>query len=347
VNPPGPDELTWQVKIQSEEDGQVLGTGFILSDRIAMTCAHVVQDDPRCWVQPLGFRAAGCGGQARTGWTPSGDQWFDIATITLDRTFPAHARLGPLARPATGTLVDILGFPDGCGPEGQRIRARVSGDDASGRWMQLDAVDVHGGRIIPGVSGAAAVDCRSHRVVGMVVWSTRPEVATRIGWMIPLDTITEALPELKRSLPTALEADPGFTGGCDDLSRHAYSQALDRFRGLAGTHRDEPAVYYYWAIAGLAGVRPGLHAAETITAVERLLRSALWLAPGAGHVAALWALVKEDYYLRRGLHPGEPPIAGLAAAAARIDPRHAYEIVQHIPAPECHAWQSIRRRAHG
>lgn len=337
-------DLSWRLRVDSAA-GEPLGGGFIVRPDTGLTCAHLVTGGSTFRVGPLGGRVFwDCPiSPADPGWDPSTHRWPDVAVIRLPGTRRGPAPLGPAARPASGTIVDVLGFPAGFEDEGQRTRARVLGEDASGAWLQLDGLHGHDGRIAPGFSGSAAVDVASGRVVGMVAWAAT-EAHTRIAWMIPLDTIARCWTPLRSLLPTPLDCDPRYARARRQLAAGRYGTALDGFITLADAYPREAGVYYYWAMAGLAGVRPARHSAETIAGVQRLLRCALFLDPGAAHAAALLAIVQEDYYVHRGLDEGEPRISELLAGVAAVEAGCGCEILRHVPAPECHTWRLLRDR---
>ncbi|HEY2673073.1 MAG TPA: serine protease [Rugosimonospora sp.] len=167
----------------------------------------------------------------------------------------------------------------------------------------------------------------------------------KIAWIIPLETLADRWSPLTDLLPRGITVDPEFVGAVNDLSHHAYARALGRLNALVTLYPDEPDMYYYRALAGLSGQRPGGYAAPMVEAVERLLGEALRrnaTAPDA-HLRSLWALVQEDYYVIRGIPVDLGNLQSLQSAADRIEPRHADEILRHVPAVECPTWQRLLR----
>ena len=235
-------------------------------------------------------------------------------------------------------VLEAVGFPDiyaGHGDREQITQIRVSGPLADG-LLQVEELP---GKppVVPGYSGGAAVDVRSGRAVGMVAESGEPGVA----WIIPLRTIASAWSELASLLPRGLDADPDFTRAVRDLDNRAYPEALSRLNAVRRYYPREPDVYYYQVLAALDGRRPGGYDRAAIDDVTKLLDYALQLDRGATYVAALRALVIEDYFVLRGLRaPGyrnEEP--------GPMDAEHAREILVHVPAYECPTWQYLSKRS--
>jgi tetratricopeptide (TPR) repeat protein len=148
-------------------------------------------------------------------------------------------------------------------------------------------------------------------------------------------------------LPSELATDPAYEQAKADLSLGEYRGAFNTLRQVARRHPSEADVYYYQALAGLAGQRPAVYGADVIEAVERILQSALRVEPNAPHASAIWALIKEDYYSLRGLWSGPPSLGELHRSMANITGQHANEIVHHIRAPECKTWQILHHRSTG
>jgi len=253
------------------------------------------------------------------------------------------APLGPYDAPLSGTEVEVVGYPgDRKYLEWEReqvTRARVSGGPVNG-IIQVDVLYGHP-PIVRGYSGAAAVDVRSGRVVGMVVGR---DENNRIAWIIPLAAIAEAWPELTAHLPESLLADPEFRAALADLAQRFYPDALRRFNGLARYYPNEADIYYYRVLAALNGHRPGGYQGTAIEQIVQFLEYGLRLNPHAAHLQALLALVEEDYYKLRGLKPKTyhefPDIR-------EISPAHAREIVDHIQAQECVTWLFVSQYISG
>jgi hypothetical protein len=345
----------WRLRIREVRSdgrpGEVLGAGFVVARAMGMTCAHVVEGMTDCWIEAPDTQGETHRCKVRPadpGWSPSSHSSTDIALI---EDTPGHlpvAPLGPRELPRVGRRLDALGYPARyatAGDRGQRTQVHVVGTDETGTLIQVDGLQGFDGQIQPGYSGGAAVDVASGRVVGMVVSADQARSATplKIAWIIPLATLARSWSPLADMLPKGITVDPEFLGAVNDLYHCSYVPALQRLNALVTLYPTEPDMYYYRALAGLSGQRPGGYAAPMVEAVERLLSEALGLTPSLpqAHVRALWALVQEDYYIIRGIPVDPERLQGLQSAVGWVDPRHADEILRHVPAVECPTWQRL------
>ncbi|MGH3547632.1 MAG: S1 family peptidase [Pseudonocardiaceae bacterium] len=345
---PYSDDL-WRVRIRC---GESVGAGFAVAGGFVLTCAHVVEDgtDPMVELPSTRERWSGRIVFYDKTWHESKKPWADVAVIALpnDGTL-SPAPLGPLdPQPQRGARLEVFGFPAnyaGQEDRGQRTQVQVVGMDEFGKSLQVNGSSEHDGRVIDGYSGSAATDVRSGRVVGMVTQADRDPTA-RISWVIPLATISESWPALGNRLPTAFEVDPDVISAIDDLDCRRYREALNRLNGLINLYRAEADMYYYRALAGLDGTRPGHYSIDMILAVEQLLWHAWKLAQPTkrAHIGALWALVREDYYLMRGLKQSSPDLAELRHVARGLSDQHSDELWSHVPAYECRTWRELNDR---
>jgi hypothetical protein len=331
-------DLSWRLRVAS-------GSGFAATPTRAVTCAHVVDRGPTCEVAPLGGgvtrrRAA----QPITAWPA--DRRADVAVVDIAGHTGSLAPIGPRARPAIGAVVEILGLPPredrGVGLAdgdllGRRVRARIAGSDASGTWLQVNPVDRLQSWVDGGFSGSAAVDETTGRVVGMVVAADKQTTA----WLIPLDTIIGWLPWLGDRAGDPLWTDPGFVRFRELLQAGRYAEAMEVLRTVEPRFRVCSDTYFYWALTMLGGIRPAHHSAPTVAAVTKVLGEACRLDPRSPHPRALLALIHEDFYAHSAIGGPRPDMTGLTEISAD----RATEIVQHVPAPECRAWQSLLRTA--
>ncbi|MGW2767426.1 nSTAND1 domain-containing NTPase [Streptomyces sp. NPDC001275] len=210
--------------------GAVGGSGFLLTPRQALTCAHVVSDalgrtlgealeaDARVVVElPL---AGGARAEAVVEhWVPTrADGTGDIAVLRLRDTL-AGAQPVPMAEPdgAMDHDVRVPGFTDR-DPGGIWFTGRLRGRTAEG-WVQLSGPDFGDAPIEEGFSGSPVWDKQTGAVVGMVV-ATHPAGA-RQSFLIPPRTLVEEIPALA------------------DVIRPASP-----FRGLAAFQEADAAVYF-------------------------------------------------------------------------------------------------------
>ncbi|QUI29860.1 hypothetical protein H9W91_02530 [Streptomyces alfalfae] len=171
-------------------DGEVVGAGFLVSDDVVCTCAHVV-------VRALGLPGTGAEG------LPDGTVDIDFpllpgrprvrAAVVSWRTRGADAALLRLRAPVEGArpapLVDgtgvwghtfrTMGFPAGAG-HGVWAYGTLRGEQGSG-WVQMDA-DEPGPRVTEGFSGAPVWDHTQNGVVGMTVAAHLNE---RTAYLLP------------------------------------------------------------------------------------------------------------------------------------------------------------------
>jgi Trypsin-like peptidase domain len=346
---PCSDDL-WRVRVHC---GKRVGAGFAVAGGFVLTCAHVVEDrtDPMVELPSMKERWTGRIAFYDKDWHEAQKSWADVAVIALpDGVALSPAPLGPLApQPQRGTLLEVFGFPlkyAGHEDRGQRTQVQVVGMDEFGKSLQVNGSSEYDGKIIEGYSGSAATDVRSGRVVGMVTQADRDATA-RIAWVIPLATISESWTDLRNLLPNAFTVDPEVVRAIQDLNYGRYAETLTRLNGLIDLYPTETDMYYYRALAGLAGIRPGRYSMDMILAVEQLLRHAWNLTQPTmrpPHIGALWALVREDYYVIRGFRETAPVLDELRHAAHGLSDQHSYELLRHVPAYECPTWRKLNDR---
>ena len=335
-----PPETPWRLRLREVNDdggfGDILGTGFVVTDYAALTCAHVVEDVTECWVESLdgSAKAQRCDIQLKPATVDMADGASDIAVINL-RDVVTAAPLGRYEPPASGTEIETVGYIERYLDWGrtQVTRGQTLGDDVEG-LIQVRILEGHPA-VVPGYSGSAAVDVHSGRVVGMVV---QAEPAHRIAWIIPLAAIAGRWPPLAEHLPRGLLGDQEFRLACDELRHGHYDDALRGLGEVAKSFPYEPDVYYYRVLAALRGQRPGGYQGAVIEKMEQLLDYALGLRPDAAHVQALLALVEEDYYRLRGLRPR---VHRDFSNITEISMAHAWEILMHVTARECDIWRYL------
>lgn len=343
------NDLDWRLTV----DGETSGCGFAVTPTMGLTCAHVAGKATGCVVgahrDDTGRR---CAVRAVRAYADRTDLWADLAVIDLAGHPPrAVAPLGSPRRPAVGTVVDLLGLPKRDSRRrdeatrdrsGRRVRARVAGTHAAGRWLQLDALDGHTAWVEAGFSGCAAVDEANGLVVGMVVEADGGR-DQRTAWLMPLDIVLAHVPGLPDAPADPVRADPAFARFRASFDAARYQEALDTLYTVHAAHQDASDVYYYWALTLLQGIRPAAHSGQLIDGVERVLGEACRLDATSRHARALLDLVREDYYVQRGL-----VVAGRTVspdAAHGVAAPRAAEIIRHVPAPECRTWQAICRQS--
>ena len=360
-------EKSWRLRLRlAQQDGSpgtVIGAGFAVTDDLALTTAHHIEpncdhgdNDPeatecaaakrpaaRLWVeQPGSGRPAQlCEVESLQ---PDHHRWDaskDVAVIHLPVAFEVAALGAPSLRDPKINL-EVFGFPRTYYDRGQVAWVTGVNYDETGHLLQVNGAPGQPS-IVEGYSGSAAVDTHSSRVVGMMVQRDR-DAATNIAWILPLATIARAWPRLSALLPDALPVDPQFVHAVHELRSGAYTEALIRLNGIYRIYPTEADIYYYRALAGLSGKRPGTYTAQHITSIEMLLRKGMELNSSAWHVWALYSLVIEDYYFLRGLKPRPYTDEQLYRLAASVRPEHIDELIRHVPARECPMWKMLYNR---
>jgi len=142
------------------------------------------------------------------------------------------------------------------------------------------------------------------------------------------------------NLATVRQEQPNLAAIRQALANRDYATARRLLRPVKDSDNGEHR--YYAVLAMFGGHRPREFATDDIRRAEGHLAGA---ATGPPQLCALWALIKEDHYLQRGLPQGTPTVEDLIQRAREIDPRYAAEIVTHLPAPECQTWTRLHNRA--
>ncbi|MFF0086806.1 trypsin-like peptidase domain-containing protein, partial [Streptomyces canus] len=186
-------------------DGDVAGTGFLVAERILVTCAHVVTaagSRPGGRVR-LAFVHAG-GADVVEG-EVDGQLWRavdeeDVAFVRLG-ALPAGARPLPLgsAEGCRGHQVRSFGFPAQAPPEGH-FGFAVGGDllpGADGQCPHLQLTSAND--LTTGFSGGPVWDEVTGLVIGMLTEITGPDAYQRgqgIAYVTPVQVLREVLPDL-------------------------------------------------------------------------------------------------------------------------------------------------------
>jgi HEAT repeat protein len=192
-----------------DDAGWTRGTGFLVTETLAVTCAHVVE---ACGAGPGGrvcvvFHRGGAARQAevlRDGWRePDGD---DVAILSLQ---PEGAPLPEGVRPARlgstrackGHRMRALGFPPlGGGYDVAWAEGELRGVVPHPRkrpMLQMDAQP-----ILKGMSGAPVLDLETGRVVGMVNEYLK---GAPLEWATTSETLHRACPAIPLYPPQAVE----------------------------------------------------------------------------------------------------------------------------------------------
>ncbi|RPH60202.1 MAG: hypothetical protein EHM81_06710, partial [Chloroflexi bacterium] len=182
--------------------GIPVGTGFLISETSALTCAHVVGAALR---QPVTVDMPSAEfsldfpllapGQTLTARAVLWDSALDVAVLEISGELPSGVQPARLVQSADlwQHAFRAFGFPEGF-PNGVWADGRILGREATG-WYQVEDSKQTGYFIQPGFSGGAVWDEVLNGVVGMVVAAdTREE--RRAAFIQPVGYIAETFPDL-------------------------------------------------------------------------------------------------------------------------------------------------------
>jgi len=218
--------------------GDAVGAGFLVTERHALTCAHVItaalglretpKDAPQNEVS-LDFPLTAPGelqiGRVIT-WLPS-EEGEDFAVLELSTDPPSGTIPATLvqAEDLWGHEFRAFGFPAGF-DNGVWASGRLLGSQAE-KWVQVEDVKATGYAIEQGFSGGPVWDQELDGVAGMVV-ATDPRHNIKTAFIIPTETLIAGWPDLqKRTIPPCpyrglsvfREVDTPFFFGRQDFSK--------------------------------------------------------------------------------------------------------------------------------
>ncbi len=241
-----PVDLTRSVVQVLDTDGRPAGTGFVVGQRLLVTCAHVLAGHGRDDGPPTGpvtVVFAHVGGAARTvrvdpqSWRdPDG---ADIAFLRLDESLPAQAQPVTLGGSpgVRGHRVKAFGFPVNA-PSAGHYGYGVAGDQivGDGGTPLLQLTDCT--EVTEGFSGGPVLDERTGLVIGMVTSVTPPDRLDRgqaTAYVTPSETLREVCPELAVSQVCPYRGLEPFTTA-DAVWFHGRNRAVHAV--LASLRRD-------------------------------------------------------------------------------------------------------------
>jgi hypothetical protein len=241
-----PVDLARSVVQVVDVDGRPAGAGFLLGQRLLVTCAHVLighgrDDGPP--VDPVTVVFAHSDGAACTARVDP--QWWrspegaDIAFLHLADPPPAQAQPLPLgsAQGIRGHSIKAFGFPTntfsarhyGYGVAGDPIR----GDNGTPLLQLTDCTEV-----TEGFSGGPVLDERTGLVIGLVNSVTRPDRLDRgraTAYVTPTETLRDVCPDLMVSEICPYRGLEPFTTA-DAVWFHGRDRAVNAV--LASLRRD-------------------------------------------------------------------------------------------------------------
>jgi hypothetical protein len=279
--------------------GDIVGMGFLASERSILSCAHVItaalslaEDTPNVPSTAISLDfpliSPGCYLSAHVSFwqPPQPNGGGDIAVLQLDDSVPAGAETVHLvsAEDLWNRTFRAFGFPSGH-DAGVWAPGTLRDRQANG-WVQIEQIGTTGYRVQQGFSGGPVWDEELDGVVGMVVAEER-DPTIRAAYMIPTVVLVKAWPPLEQQ---ALLPCP--------------------YRGLFAFQEQDASVFF---------------GRETFTdqlveAVQRQSSFAIVLGPsGSGKSSVVFAglfprLHKESTWLLTHLRPGNAPFQALATA---------------------------------
>lgn len=201
-------------------DGSTAGTGFLVSKRLAVTCAHVVEtaeSKPGYFLKfqyHLGEKDVCQAEVLKNGWSPDND----VAILILSENPPKciHPIIMQSSKAMEGRNFEALGYSDD-GPVQTRWPQGKIGGLVNVQGYANPLLQVQGKEIDEGLSGSAVVDCTTRRVIGMITgyWDVDRQSnveQVRFGYAIPIETIWEVFPDLEKDLPSLPKRSPLLEG---------------------------------------------------------------------------------------------------------------------------------------
>jgi len=179
-------------------DKETAGTGFVVAENLAVTCAHVLpaaaqpKDGQAGADVVLVFRAGG--GRTVAAVVP---EWFrpaeaeDVAFLQLRVPLPQGVLPFPLgsSQGASGHSFQTFGFPSASPEEGIRGDGHILGETL---MQGMRVLQLKSSEITPSFSGAPVFDKATSRVVGMVNAIAPQDGYGRLAetaFMIPAETL--------------------------------------------------------------------------------------------------------------------------------------------------------------
>lgn len=197
--------------------GEIVGTGFLVSEKHVLTCAHVVAkaldippDTPKVPVNTVLLNFPWIAGAETASqrnlssrvifWRPVSEapnHESDVAVLELDSDPPADSQPGRLVAEENlwGHSFKAYGFPGGndiCAS----AKGVIRGELPNGRVV-LEDINTIGFPVSPGFSGTPVWDNQVNGIVGMID-KTEPYSDLRTAYMIPITLLVKICPLLDR-----------------------------------------------------------------------------------------------------------------------------------------------------
>jgi hypothetical protein len=177
------------------EQGRTVGTGFVITPRLAVTCAHVVtaagsDRGQSLSIQFLSGEKPLSGKVCTAGWSPR--EQDDVAFLELT---PLPDGVEPVvlgsAEHCIGHRYTSVGFARLAGYEMRRPNDSINGVvEARNKRPMLE---LKGTEVDQGLSGAPVLDLDTNRVVGMIS-EFKPTDRADFAWATTADTLAHLYP---------------------------------------------------------------------------------------------------------------------------------------------------------
>jgi hypothetical protein len=189
---PATARAPWQLRLSDPETGRVLGAGFRIGPRLALTCWHVVSEHRDRGTEVVVGGLAGWSGILAPSDLEEAAPGTDVALLRLPASVPdaAAAPMGPAEPPAPGQMLAAYGFRDQDDP-GTWARVVVEKLDPGAHRVWLAGHALPSGPMGQGFSGGPVADPASRLIVGMasLAWAQQPAAL-----MIPVAALAVGQP---------------------------------------------------------------------------------------------------------------------------------------------------------
>lgn len=199
---PAKKNLSASIVALCTDEGSIVGTGFLVDDRVILTCAHVVVaagGGPSSTVS-VRFHITGDKCPASV----VSDQWRasdgdDVAVLRLEVEAPESAAPVQLENAANcaGHSFRAFGYPSLGDIEGLWATGKIEGlvSEAGRQLLQLNSQN-----LAQGMSGGPVLDETTHRVVGMITSVNHPDATTKhrdTAFATPAEILRAILEDLR------------------------------------------------------------------------------------------------------------------------------------------------------
>lgn len=337
----------------------VVGIGTLVSERLVLTCAHVIAEalfgnlhymptgKPKEFVT-IDFPIVAPGNHLQGSivcWIPMQQNGEgDVAILEITSTCPTTSRPINLVENiySWGHGFKTFGCPQGH-DNGLWVSGKIKGRLANG-WFQIESDSAKA--IASGFSGGGVWDEQLNGVSGIMVAMLRGNA--NVAYIIPTNTLVahcsvlkeyvmvppKSLGELYEVPVPDLHTQLAFYQSRLSLSREddllaialillvlkSFDEAEQILTQLLRQNPMQPYANYSYAVAKLKGQRPWLLNYNEAVQVQGYALKALQLDPSQAHFALLLALIKEDFFQRKGFRIGMPDLASCiqTALGARV-----------------------------